>query len=193
MDDKWMTLEETARYLQLGKTALYDLAREGSLPSNKVGSKWLFSKQNLDAWVRSNIPLEQFFMKTPANIEENLQLREPQVEAYRELYEFFKSGKKTAIIQIPVGCGKSGIAAIAPFGIAKGRVLVVGPNLTIKDGLFESMDVTNRQKCFWRKRNILTDEAMIGGPFATTLDTGNISVCEKSHFIVSNVHQLATN
>jgi excisionase family DNA binding protein len=28
-DEKWMTIEETARYLQLGKTALYDLAREG--------------------------------------------------------------------------------------------------------------------------------------------------------------------
>lgn len=193
MAEEWMTIEETARYLQLGKTALYDLARDGTVPSNKVGSKWLFSKKDLDAWVRSNIPLEQFFMKTPAHIEENLQLREPQVEAYSKLYEYFKSGGKTAIIQIPVGCGKSGIAAIAPFGIARGRVLVVAPNLTIKEGLFESLDVTNRQKCFWRKRGILTDEAMIGGPFATTLDTGNISVCEKSHFIVSNVHQLSTN
>jgi excisionase family DNA binding protein len=193
MMEKWMTIEETAQYLQLGKTALYDLAREGSLPSSKVGSKWLFSKQDLDAWVRSNIPLEQFFMKTPANIDENLQLREPQVEAYRELYKYFKSGKKAAIIQIPVGCGKSGIAAIAPFGIAKGRVLVIAPNLTIEEGLFESMDVTNRQKCFWRKRGILTEETMIGGPFVTTLHTGNLSVCEKSHFVVSNVHQLSTN
>ena len=34
---------------------------------------------------------------------------------------------------------------------------------------------------------------MIGGPFACTLDTGNISVCEKSHIVISNVHQLATN
>ena len=193
MAQEWMTIEETARYLQVGKTALYDLAREGTLPSNKVGSKWLFSKQDLDAWVRSNIPLEQFFMKTPAHIEENLQLREPQVEAYRVLYEYFKSGKKAAIIQIPVGCGKSGIAAIAPFGIAKGRVLVIAPNLTIKEGLFESLDVTNRQKCFWRKRGVLTEEAMIGGPFVTTLDTGNLSVCEKSHFIVTNVQQLSTN
>lgn len=193
MADEWMTIEDASRYLQLGKTALYDLAREGTLPSNKVGSKWLFSKTDLDAWVRSNIPLEQYFLRTPAHIDENLQLREPQVEAYQAIYEYFKAGGKTAIIQIPVGCGKSGIAAIAPFGIAKGRVLVVAPNLTIKEGLFEALDVTNRQKCFWRKRNILADEAMIGGPFATTLDTGNISVCEKSHFIVSNVQQLATN
>ncbi len=193
MADEWMTIEETARYLQLGKTALYDLARDRSIPSNKVGSKWLFSKRDLDAWVRSTIPLEQYFLKTPAHIEENLQLREPQIEAYEKLYEYFKSRGKNAIIQIPVGCGKSGIAAIAPFGIAKGRVLVVAPNLTIKEGLFESLDVTNRQKCFWRKRDILSEEAMIGGPFATTLDTGNISVCEKSHFVVSNIHQLATN
>ena len=155
--EEWMTIEETARYLQLGKTALYDLAREGTVPSSKVGSKWLFSKRDLDAWVRSNIPLGQFFLKTPAHIEENLQLREPQVEAYKALYDYFKSGGKTAVIQIPVGCGKSGIAAIAPFGIAKGRVLVVSPNLTIKDGIFESLDVTNKQKCFWRKRNVLTD------------------------------------
>jgi excisionase family DNA binding protein len=120
-NEEWMTIEETARYLQLGKTALYDLAREGTVPSSKVGSKWLFSKRDLDAWVRSNIPLEQFFLKTAAHIEENLQLREPQVEAYKALYEYFSSGGKTAVIQIPVGCGKSGIAAIAPFGIAKGR------------------------------------------------------------------------
>lgn len=193
MTDEWMTIEDASRYLQLGKTALYDLAREGTLPSNKVGSKWLFSKTDLDAWVRSNIPLEQYFLKTLAHIEENLQLREPQIEAYQALYEYFKAGGKTAIIQIPVGCGKSGIAAIAPFGIAKGRVLVVAPNLTIKEGIFEALDVTNRQKCFWRKRNVLSDEAMIGGPFATTLNTGNLSVCEKSHFIVSNVQQLATN
>lgn len=193
MAEEWMTIEETARYLQIGKTALYDLAREGTLPSNKVGSKWLFSKHDLDAWVRSNVPLEQFFLKTPAHIEENLQLREPQVEAYKALYEYFRSGKQSAIIQIPVGCGKSGIAAIAPFGIARGRVLVVAPNLTIKEGLFESLDVTNRQKCFWRRRGILSDEGMIGGPFATTLDTGNITVCEKSHFVISNVQQLSTN
>lgn len=193
MITQWLTLEEAARYLQFGKTALYEMAREGTVPSNKVGSKWLFSKNDLDAWVRSNVPLTEYFTKTPAHIEENLALREPQIEAYQKLYDFFKDGGTTAVVQIPVGCGKSGIAAIAPFGIARGRVLVIAPNLTIKEGLFESLDVTNRQKCFWRKRGVLTEEAMIGGPFATTLDTGNLSVCEKSHFVVSNVQQLATN
>jgi DNA repair protein RadD len=189
----WMTVEETAKYLQMGKTVLYDLAKEGSIPTNKVGAKWLFNKGDLDTWVRSNKPIEKFFLETPAHIEENLLLREPQIEAYQALYEFFKQGNRIAIIQIPVGCGKSGIAAIAPFGIAQGRVLVVSPNLTIKDGLFEALDVTNRQKCFWRKRSVLKDENMVAGPYACTLDTGNISTCEKSHIVVSNIHQFASN
>jgi DNA repair protein RadD len=189
----WMTIEETAKYLQIGKTLLYDLAREETIPANRVGNKWLFNKDDLDSWVRSNKPIERYFIETPANIEENLQLREPQIEAYQAIYNFFREGNKSAIIQIPVGCGKSGIAAIAPFGIAKGRVLVIAPNLTIKDVLFETLDITNRQKCFWRKRNILKDKDMIIGPFASTLDTGNISISEKSHIIISNVQQLATN
>ena len=191
--DGWMTVDEAAQYVQLGKTALYNLARDGGIPSNKVGSKWLFNKDDLDNWVRSNKPIESYFLEIPAHIEENLQLREPQIEAYQALYNFFQEGGKVAIIQIPVGCGKSGIAAIAPFGIARGRVLVVAPNLTIKDGLFESLDITNRQKCFWRTRSVLKDGDMTAGPYASTLDTGNLSVCEKSHVIVSNVHQLATN
>jgi excisionase family DNA binding protein len=190
---EWMTLEETAKHLQIGKTILYDLAREKTIPANRVGNKWLFNREDVDNWVRSNRPIESFFIETPAYIEENLQLREPQIEAYQALYEFYRNGGKTAIIQIPVGCGKSGIAAIAPFGIAKGRVLVIAPNLTIKEGLFESLDVTNRQKCFWRKRNILKESDMLAGPWACTLDTGNLSISEKSHIVVSNVQQLSTN
>lgn len=189
MDDR----RRGSKYVQLGKTVLYNLAREGGIPAHKIGSKWLFNKGDLDTWVRANRPVESFFMETPANIEENPQLREPQIEAYQAIYDFFQSGNKVAIIQIPVGCGKSGIAAIAPFGIARGRVLIVAPNITIKDGLFESLDVTNRQKCFWRTKGVLEKNDMAAGPYACTLDTGNISVCEKSHIIISNVQQFATN
>ena len=188
-----MTIDEAATYIGLGKTVLYELTREGKIPANKIGKKWLFSKSNLDAWVLSNLPLEDFFQTAEANIDENPQLREPQIEAYKHIYDYFKHGGKTAIVQIPVGCGKSGLAALLPFGIAKGRVLVIAPNLTIKEGLYESFDITNRQKCFWRKRDVLSNETMIGGPFISTLDSGNISVTEESHIVITNVHQLATN
>jgi len=189
----WMTIEEAAKYLGLGKTVLYSHVKNGTLPANKVGQKWLLSQQSLDAWVKANKPIKDFFTTTDFNIEENLHLREPQIEAYRSLYDYFSTGNKKAIVQIPVGCGKSGLAAIIPFGISQGRVLVISPNLTIKEGLFETFDITNRQKCFWRKRGVLQEEDMIGGPLACTLDTGNISICQKCHFVITNVHQLATN
>lgn len=191
--EKWISVEEAANYLGLGKTVIYSMAKEGVLPANKVGQKWIFSKEDLDSWVRSNKPLEQFFLKTDFSIDENPQLREPQIEAYSATYDYFKSGNRTAIVQIPVGCGKSGLAAILPFGIANGRVLIVTPNLTITKGLYDTLDITNRQSCFWRKRGVLKDKDMMGGPLACTLDTGNISIAEKCHIVVTNVHQLATN
>lgn len=92
-----------------------------------------------------------------------------------------------------MGCGKSGLAAILPLGIAKGRVLVIAPNLTIKSGLYEAMDITNRQKCFWRKANVIPSSQLTAGPLAITLDTGNVSVAEKAHIVITNIQQLATN
>ena len=190
---KWLTVEEAVQYLGMGKTVLYTLAREGRIPANKVGKKWTFEKDQLDIWVRANQPMETFFTSLNFNIEENGALRDPQREAYLRTYEFFASGKNKAILQIPVGCGKSGLAAILPLGIARGRVLVIAPNLTIRDGLYEAMDITNRQKCFWRKASVLSDSQMVSGPLAITLETGNVSVAEKAHIVITNIHQLATS
>jgi DNA repair protein RadD len=67
------------------------------IPANRVGNKWLFNKEDVDNWVRSNRPIETFFIETPAHIEENLQLRKPQIEAYQALYEFFRNGGKTQL------------------------------------------------------------------------------------------------
>ncbi len=80
-----------------------------------------------------------------------------------------------------------------PLGLSKGRVLVIAPNLTIKQGLFDAMDITNRQKCFWRKAGVLSQDQMVSGPLACTLDSGNISIAKKSHIVITNIHQLGTN
>ena len=55
------------------------------------------------------------------------------------------------------------------------------------------MDITNRQKCFWRRAGVLGQDQMISGPLACKLDSGNISVATKSHVVITNVQQLATN
>jgi len=193
VESKWLSLDETAAYLGIGKTALYNLAREGRIPARKIGTKWTFEKAGIDAWVKANQPLETFFLNLEFNVEENAALRDPQRDGYVRTYEFFQAGRNKAILQIPVGCGKTGLAALLPLGLSKGRVLVVAPNLTIKRGLYEAMDVTNRQKCFWRKTGVLSPEQMIAGPFVCTLDSGNVSVATDSHIVVTNIQQLATD
>lgn len=191
--DGWLSLEETAAYLGMGKTALYALARDSQIPAKKIGKKWVFEKTAVDAWVRTRQPLEAFFLNLDFNIEANDSLRDPQRDGYLRTYEFFHAGKNKAIVQLPVGCGKTGLAALFPLGLAEGRVLVIAPNLTIKSGLYDAMDITNRQKCFWRKAGVLSAEQMISGPLACTLDSGNISVATKSHIVITNIQQLATS
>lgn len=193
MASDWLTLDETAIYLGIGKTVLYALAREGRIPATKLGKRWTFDKVELDRWVRGSRPMDKYFLSLDHKIEGNDALREPQREGYLNTYAFFQAGKNKAILQIPVGCGKSGLAAILPLGLATGRVLVIAPNLTIRDGLMDAMDITNRPKCFWRKAGVLNADEMVSGPLACTLSSGNISVATKSHIVITNIQQLATN
>jgi DNA repair protein RadD len=189
----WLTTDEAAQFLGMGLTKLYALTREGKLPANRVGKKWTYEREALAEWLRGSKSMENYFIDTPAEIESNTSLRDPQRDAYARAAEFFQGGGKVALIQLPVGCGKSGLAAILPFGIARGRVLIIAPNLVIKEELLKALDITNRQKCFWRRMRVLEDKDMVSGPYVCTLDSGNISVCEKSHLVVTNIHQLATN
>lgn len=191
--ETWLSFEEAATHLGMGRTTLYAMARENRIPSRKIGKKWIFEKSELDQFLRAARPIQNFFLDADFSIDGNDHLRDPQREGYLRTYEFFRSGKNKAILQIPVGCGKTGLASLLPFGLSEGRVIVIAPNLTIKNGLYEAMDITNRQKCFWRKSGVLTTEQMLSGPFACTLDSGNISIATKSHIVITNVHQLATN
>ena len=188
-----MGTDEATEYLGIGKTKLYELTREGRIPANRVGKKWMYDRAELSRWIHASRRFEDFFQDTPASIETNTNLRDPQRDAYVQAAAFFQRGGQNALIQLPVGCGKSGLAAILPFGIAERRVLVIVPNLTIKDELYKALDITNRQKCFWRQRRVLEDRHMTSGPYVCTLDTGNLSVCEKSHIVLTNVQQFGTN
>jgi excisionase family DNA binding protein len=54
-----MTIEELAAYLKISKSTLYKLAREGKVPSNKIGRHWRFQKRSIDRWLeggRATVP-----------------------------------------------------------------------------------------------------------------------------------------
>ncbi len=49
----WLTLEEAAKYLKMGKSTLYDLARKGGVPAHKMGREWRFDSEEVDEWLKA--------------------------------------------------------------------------------------------------------------------------------------------
>lgn len=106
--------------------------------------------------VLSNADIDRFFASTSTRIAGNPSLREPQSEGHAAAVDFFSTGGARAVEQIPVGCGKTGLIAILPFGIARGRVLAIAPNLTIRDQIARDVDASNPEN-FYRRAGVLTD------------------------------------
>jgi superfamily II DNA or RNA helicase len=137
----------------------------------------------------SNADIGRFFTSTSTRIAGNPSLREPQSEGHAAAVDFFSTGGARAVEQIPVGCGKTGLIAILPFGIARGRVLAIAPNLTIRDQIARDVDASNPEN-FYRRAGVLTD--LSRGPFRATLDaSANVSDTRDAHIVVTNIHQLA--
>jgi len=91
-----------------------------------------------------------YFMSANANIIENTNLREPQIEAYEKIFEHFVERKNTehALVVLPTGTGKTGLMGIAPYGISAGRVLIITPQTVIRDSVLGSLDPLY-SKNFW--------------------------------------------
>lgn len=48
MDDRWMTLQDVAEYLQLSRDLIYRLAQKGKIPASKIGGRWRFKREKID-------------------------------------------------------------------------------------------------------------------------------------------------
>lgn len=134
----------------------------------------------------TNEEVRSFFNETTVNIHGNGQLREPQREGYQAILDHFKDSDGPSYVQLPVGCGKTGLMGIAPFGVAQGRVLVVAPNITVRDTILNELNISNPD-CFYVARNVF---APIAGPFLSVLKPGaNIHDCDNAHIVLANIQQ----
>ena len=52
--ERWMTLEETAEYLQVSRDSIYHIAQKGEMPASEVGNLWRFKKEEIDEWMKNN-------------------------------------------------------------------------------------------------------------------------------------------
>jgi DNA repair protein RadD len=135
-----------------------------------------------------NSEITRFFTETKVNIWNNASLREPQIEGYFAIRDHFVTSNAPCYVQLPVGCGKTGLMGLTPFGVAKGRVLIIAPNLTIRENVRRELNVSN-PNCFYTKRGIFVPK---DGPYLSELKTGaNIHDCDAAHIVVANIQQFS--
>ena len=115
-------------------------------------------------------------------------IRTPQQEAYAALETFEKTNGREAGVVLPVGCGKSGCIALAPFAFRARRVLVVAPGLRIAQQLYRDFDPT-RADMFYLKTQALT-----GQPFPEPVEirgtTTNRRDLDEAEAVITNIQQL---
>lgn len=51
MGDKLLTIEETAKYLDIHPGTLYRWAQRKRIPAAKMGKVWRFKREKLDEWI----------------------------------------------------------------------------------------------------------------------------------------------
>lgn len=198
-EDDFLRVAAAAEYVGVSTQTLRRWDRDGRLPAvRRPGSSHRYYRRaDLEQFrleyrrAQDSAGEVSIFVTANADIEANELLREPQREAHRAVREHFANSSEPGILQIPVGCGKTGLISTLPFGIAEGRVLVITPNLTIRKGVTEALDITNRE-CFWTKTRVLSD--FTAGPWTAVLDgtQANLHDAIESDFVVTNVQQLAS-
>ncbi|NMB41008.1 MAG: DEAD/DEAH box helicase family protein [Firmicutes bacterium] len=135
--------------------------------------------------------MENYFRDTLVNIINNNKLREPQIEAYMKIREYFKANPHgEALVVLPTGTGKSGLVSIAPFEVSSKRVLVITPGLVTKQSIVKTLHPLEDN--FWLNYDVILDPEDM--PVVEEYESDMLdSSLEKCHFVVANVHKLYEN
>lgn len=131
------------------------------------------------------------FQILQANVTGNTNLRTPQREGYDAIVGHFASpeAEREVAVVLPVGCGKSGLMTIAPFGVKAKRVLLIAPSTRIAGQLHSKDFNPNHDEFFYRKCEVLSD-----GTFPETAEirgsTTNMGDLEAADVVITNIQQL---
>lgn len=102
-------------------------------------------------------------MENCFNFKPNLaNLRDCQKEAYLTVRDYFADPANTEnhiLVQLPTGTGKSAVIAISPYEVAKGKVLVLTPNLTLANQIEQDIDIfENPTSNIYKKLGIFSED-----------------------------------
>ncbi|MBU1741519.1 MAG: DEAD/DEAH box helicase family protein, partial [Proteobacteria bacterium] len=131
------------------------------------------------------------YSQLTAAIEYNQELRIPQRDGYLAIQRYFSTdGAENEVgLVLPVGCGKSGLISIAPFALGSNRTLVVAPYVKIAEQLYECLDPTSDQNCFYISCNILGGDEF-PEPVEIRGTRTNRGDLDDADVVVTNIDQL---
>lgn len=135
--------------------------------------------------------IQSYFLDTPINVEGNNKLRNPQIFAYGAIKQYFENNPQgEALVVLPTGTGKSGLISIAPFGVSKGRVLIITPGRVTKESIKKTQDPLYDN--FWLNYDVIFDANNIPSisEFTNTISDAHL---KNSNIVYSNVQKLAGN
>jgi excisionase family DNA binding protein len=55
---KYLTVAELSEYLQIHRTTIYRMLRQGKLPGFRIGSDWRFSLDAIEQWQRDQTKID---------------------------------------------------------------------------------------------------------------------------------------
>ena len=126
------------------------------------------------------------------NVESNPALRIPQRAGWVAIRDHFMQlvADRDVGLVLPVGCGKSGLIAIAAFALHSRRVLVIAPGTKIRDQLGNDMRA-NSETNFYERCAVLGANQQF--PETAIVATGRVNLDDLRHcdIAVANIHQVA--
>lgn len=120
----------------------------------------------------------------------NERIRRPQRECFEALEHHVDVplGEREVGVVLPVGCGKSGCIALAPFAFRSSRTLVVAPNVRIAEQLYRDFD-PSQGNMFYVKTRTLNGEPY-PEPAEIRGTATNRSDLDGADVVITNIQQL---
>ena len=97
-----------------------------------------------------------------------------------------------ALVVLPTGCGKTGVAVLAAYVLNASRVLVITPSLKISQQIYEAFCGTKERNCFLLERKIIkpTETNLVCPPSICITNTRDIIPNRHFPLMIVNAHKI---